>query len=259
MTWSDVEAYVAARAPKSHAGFRGVAASDLTRFERETGTTLPGAYRAFLLRAGTHAGGLHPLGDCWAHDFPSFAAVPPDEAFLEAGLLRIGLFTDESALTPSDLYLDVSQGECDDAMLFDYEQDQLFDRQWLRPRGLSFLDTVSSSFFQQLQTHRLETRLGIDVARADRAETRSRIAEVLRTLGLGAVLAPSDRLSTHAGLEVSALIEARTSASYVFVDLGGDDHSALGRVTRALLDGVPGLLRLAGGDVGARRSTGGGR
>ena len=244
MTWSDVEAYVAARAPKDHAGFRGVAEPDLALFERETETVLPAAYREFLLRAGAAAGDLHPLGALWAHDFYLLAAVPPDEEFLEAGLLRIGLFTDESALTPSDLYLDVSQGECDDAMLFDYEQDQLFDRQWLRPRGLSFLDTVSGGFFQLFQTHELETRLGLDVAKADRVEAKDSIAEVLGKLGFEAVLPPSDRLSTHASPEVSALIEARTSASHVFVDLGGDDRRVLGRVTEVLLDNVPGLFRL---------------
>ncbi len=246
MSWSDVDAYVAARAPKDHAAFRGVAEPDLDAFEQETGRLLPREYRAFLLGCGATAGDLHPLGAFWAHDFYLLAAEPPDEDFLEAGLLRVGLFTDASALTPSDLYLDVSEGECDDAMLFDYEQDQLFDRQWLRPRGLSFLDTVSAGFFQlfQLGTHELETRLGLDVATADRVEAKASIDAVLCKLGFEAVLPASERLSTHASPDVSALVEARTSASHVFVDLGSDDRRALGRATEVLLDHVPGLFRL---------------
>lgn len=247
MSWSDIDEYLAARAPNDHAAFEGVALADLEVFERETKLAFPGAYREFLLACGASCGDLYPFGTCWAYDFYQLAAVPPDEEFLADRLLRVGLFTDETAITPSDVYIDLGQDEREDSMLFDFEQDRLFDRQWLRPRGLSFLDTVGGGFFQSLQLQRYEhqTQLGVDLeSGGERSEASAAIRETLSKLQLGDVLPASARLSTHASADVAALVEARETSTHVFVDLGSDDRAAVGRVAEVLLDNVSGLFRL---------------
>lgn len=250
MTWSNVESYVAARAPKCHASFQGVAKEDLEAFESETQTVLPRAYRDFLVSCGASGGGLHPLGPGWDHDFYLLSAMPPDEEFLENKLLRVGLFTDESSLSPSDIYIEVGEDESEDTMLFSFEQDRLFDRQGLRPRGLSFLDTVVGGFFQtlQLERHELHVQLAVDTEsdtkRGTMADICQEVRKVLGDLEFAEVLPASDRLSTHATPDVSAMIEGRTTASHAFVDLGSEDRRTLGRVTEVLLDHVPGLVRV---------------
>ena len=109
MIWSDVEAFIAARSPKHHAAFRGCELAALARFEGATQTVLPGAYRAFLQSCGVSAAGLEPLGVGWAHDLTSLVSDPLDDELSRAGLLRVGVLTDTSALTPSDLFLDLTR------------------------------------------------------------------------------------------------------------------------------------------------------
>lgn len=243
MRWEELESFINAREPELLADAKGVEPEDIAVIEADL--SLPRAYRDFLVRCGADAGKFRPLGLKWDHNFYLLIDDPPDDDFAKHGLLRIGLNEDHSAISPADIYLDVSDEDAEDGMLVEAETDGPYNAEWLRARGSSFLDQVTERAFRSLQLERHEhdvTLMGRH-KKSGRLELQGRVREIVQRLDMKEVLASSERLVTVESEGVSGMIEAYENDRFVVVELRGDDRKRLGHLVEVLLDHVPELER----------------
>ncbi len=244
MGWADIENFVQSNDPSVLASARGVEENDLAAFEQSV--SIPAGYREFLQRCGGDAGTLHPLGPKWNAGFYRLAVVPPEDEFLENGLLRIGMHDDSSSITANDIYLDLSTSDGDDAMLVEHESDMPYAAETVEPRGISFLDQVAIQAFQLLQLEPLEHEAELISSGAEtptQQEVLVSIRDVLRRRGLREILVPSDRVVALASDDAAVLIEAENDDPFVLLDVRGRDQKSLGNLVELLLDNVASLSR----------------
>lgn len=244
MQWSDLARFISAHEPAFDAAAKGVPLEDIAVLEERIECKLPDAYREFLLHCGESAGELHPLGPTWDHRFYRLVEDPPDETFLDHRLVRIGQHIDESAISPHDIFLQVETGESADGMLVDSEAYAPYDREWLAPRGLSFLDQVTRRTFGMFELQRRDeaARL-IGRPGEQQAEAFSKACDVLARGGLEIVLQPSERVAAMHGPATAALVIAREDRDVLLLELAGDDRKQHRRLVELLLDHVPSLKR----------------
>lgn len=227
--WPSLVALIDARRPDFLAKAEGVERAELARWEARFGLTLPRIYVDLMRTMGRSSGAFNPLGayehrldplaEQWAwlaEEEP--APYPRDQFFL------VGFDPDPSAISPFELFLDLSRGDGADAALVEmgsngvYEADARHD---IRQTLGELLAERTLTYFE-LSARPVHGGLLILGDPANQSSIKNEVVRQLRDLG-GSLLPPDLAGVTCLRLaSTSVLVSLGAGQDWVTVAVAGD-------------------------------------
>jgi hypothetical protein len=244
--WTDLRAFIDARAPAYWSATKGVPRDDIAACEEAAGVKLPRLYVDFLADIGAESGDLEPFGGFQACGFDRIKAELPARGYPGSRYFKVAIEEDTSQVTLLDTFLDLARSDGHDALLVQFEDIGSFDEEMVTSRGFTLAEQLARSVFDfvELEPRPHKTSLGIYNLKTPEDVERQRqlLFQQLANMGLTTVLPPEPRVACFHGDKLSALVEFLTEIHSFGVTLGAVDKKAAKVAVEQLRDHVPEML-----------------
>lgn len=239
--WQSLVALIGARRPGLLATAEGVERAELARWEARFGLTLPRIYVDLMRTMGRSSGefnplgayehGLEPLAEQWAWMAEEeLAPYPLDQYFL------VGFDPDPSAISPFELFLDLSRGDGVDAALVEMGSNGVYGADARHDVGQTLGELLAEQTFTCFELSAWPERSGLLIFGDEPSLPSIKAAVVQQLRDVGGSLLPPD---------LAGVTCLRLAGTSVLVSLGaGQGCVAVAIAANAREDGVALLNRL---------------
>lgn len=231
MSFSQILAFLVARAPDLRAELRGAHPDDLAELAEVCPRPLPAAYLEFLRAMGGSSGSFQPLpvADCraaslWPHILATSPSYPEDRFF------KVGLDLGIGRDILQDWFLDLQRGDPDDPPVVRFEDEgdpaefvaarvHVVARAWTAMlQARAFL-----SFAVEAREYQQRAAFAAGAAGATRLDE---VAAICGRLGLTPTLPSRPGLHTLERADLSVLLELPPESARIHVRVGADSAAS---------------------------------
>lgn len=240
MSFSQILAFLVARAPDLRAELRGAHPDDLAELAEACPRPLPAAYLEFLRAMGGSSGSFQPLpvADCraaslWPHIVATSPSYPADRFF------KVGLDLGIGRDILQDWFLDLQRGDPDDPPVVRFEDEgdpadffearvHVVARSWTAMlQARAFL-----TFAVEARAHQRRAAFAAGTTGLDE------VAAICGRLGLTPTLPSRPGLHTLERADLSALLELPPESARIHVRVGADSAASAQLLVEVIGDNI---------------------